>query len=103
MIDNTDAGPLLNAIVLDGHASDNASGVLTIRNLQTGAIAYPDAHGNWRLGPFTSGRVGNYYADEIEVKDKAGNCSRYNAGGAGHNPLIMNNVTWSLLASDYIC
>lgn len=90
------------AVVLYLIASDGASGVYSIRNLTTGAVASLGANNVWRLGPFTSAQVGNYYADVIEVKDNAGNCSRYNAGGAGIRP-GQGPISWTLLATGYVC
>ena len=93
------SGPMLRGTVNDGTVG---SGVVSVRNLTTGAVATLAANGTWELVPFTFANAGNYYADVVEVKDRAGNCSRYNAGGPT-KVMGRDTVTWTLLATDYAC
>lgn len=93
------AGPMLRGTVNDGTAG---SGVASVRNLTTGAAATFGDYGTWEMVPFTFANAGNYFADVVEVRDRAGNCTRYNSGGPT-KVMGRDTVTWTLLATDYAC
>ena len=93
------SGPMLRGTVNDGTVG---SGVVSVRNLTTGAVATLNADRSWEMVPFTFANAGNYYADVVEIKDRAGNCTRYNSGGPT-KVMGRDTVTWTLLATDYAC
>ena len=102
------SGAQVLSVPVNGCASDGGSGVLSVTSLSTSTIVSTDpATGCWSVPNVTFQITTNLNAYQFLIKDRANNCSIYNAipavfdmrGNNQANPYIARPSGWTIVSS----
>ena len=100
------SGAQVLSVPVNGCASDGGSGVLSVTSLSTGTVVSTDsATGCWSVPNVTFQATPNLNAYQFLIKDRANNCSIYNAIPAildlrePGNFYILRQSAWTIVSS----